>query len=115
MKDIKGELTYKGQQYGLVFNFNTMEAIQDRYGTIEKWADLSDGNGSEPNAKAVIFGITAMINEWIAIQNEDENANIQPLTTRKVGRMISEIGFENAVGMMNDTVIKSTESAEKNA
>ena len=56
-----------------------------------------------------------MINEWIAIQNEDENANIKPLTTRKVGRMISEIGFENAVGMMNDTVIKSTESAEKNA
>lgn len=115
MKDVSNELTYKGVTYNMVFNFNVMEAIQEEYGTIEKWAELSDGAGSEPNAKAVIFGITAMINEWIDMQNDDNGTDIQKLTTKKVGRIISEIGFQNATMLMNDTVVKSTESAEKNA
>ena len=42
-----------------------MEAIQEKYGTLEKWGNLTEGEGGEPNAKAVIFGFCEMINEGI--------------------------------------------------
>lgn len=33
-----------------------MQNIQEKYGTIAKWGELTDGSNGEPNAKAVIFG-----------------------------------------------------------
>ena len=36
MKDIYGELEYKGKKYKTVFNINVMEAIQDEFGSISK-------------------------------------------------------------------------------
>ena len=72
MKDIKGEITYNGKVYPYVFNLNVMEAIQDEYGTLDKWGELTDGSSGEVNAKALIFGFTAMFNEGIDIQNEEK-------------------------------------------
>lgn len=40
MKDVSGEIEYKGKKYKLVFNFNGMEKIQEKYGSIEKWGDF---------------------------------------------------------------------------
>lgn len=117
MKEISKTLEYKGKKYNLVFNLNVMEVIQDKYGTLENWGKLTDGaeNDGEPNAKAVIFGITAMLNEGIDIENEENGTEEKMLTNKQVGRMITEIGLQSSAQLMNGVVVDSTQSAEKNA
>ena len=115
MKDIEGKITVNDKEYTIVFNLNVMEEIQEEYGTLEKWGSLTDGTSGEPNAKAVIFGFTAMINEGIDIQNDKNGTNEKPLTKKQVGRLITEYGLINATKKLNDTVIESTKSNEKNA
>ena len=113
MKDINGKILYKDKEYKLVFNLNDMEEIQEKYESIEKWGNLT--SGEEPNVKALIFGFTAMLNEGIDIDNEENGTKDKPLTQKQVGRMISEIGFQNATEKMQETVVDSTKSVEKNA
>ena len=117
MKEISKTLEYKGKEYNLVFNLNVMEVIQDKYGTLENWGKLTDGaeNDGEPNAKAVIFGITAMLNEGIDIENEENGTKEKMLTNKQVGRMITEIGLQSSAQLMNGVVIDSTQSGENNA
>ena len=116
MKEISKTLEYKGKEYKLVFNLNVMEVIQDKYGTLENWGKLTDGteNDGEPNAKAVIFGITAMLNEGIDIENEENGTEEKMLSNKQGGRMITEIGLKSSAQLMNGVVIDSTQSAEKN-
>ena len=115
MKDFNGEIEYKDKKYKLVFNLNVMEAIQDEYETLEEWGALTDGSKGEVNAKAVIFGFTQMINEGLDIENEETGTEFKPLTVKQVGRMITEVGLENATKSLNQTVVESTKSEEKNA
>lgn len=115
MKEMRNEIEYKGITYNLVFNLNVMEVIQDEYGTLDKWGELTDGSKGEPNAKAVVFGFTAMLNEGIDIDNEENGTDLKPLTHKQVGRMLTEIGLRQATMKMNNTVIESTKSDEKNA
>lgn len=117
MKEISKELEYKGKKYKLVFNLNVMEVIQEKYGTLENWGKITDGteNNGEPNAKAVIFGITEMLNEGIDISNEENGTEEKMLTYKQVGRMITEIGLQASTQLMNGVVVDSTQSAEKNA
>lgn len=117
MKEISKTLDYKDKKYKLVFNLNVMEVVQEKYGTLEKWGKLTDGveNDGEPNAKAVIFGITAMLNEGIDIDNEENGTKEKMLTKKQVGRMITEIGLKSSAQLMNGVVVDSTKSSEKNA
>ena len=116
MRDISGAIEYKGVTYKIVFNLNVMEAIQEEYGTIEKWGDLTDGSGTgEANIRALKFGIGAMINEGIDIMNEDDGADLKPLTLRQVGRLLSDIGFDKAAELLQQTVEASTKTEIKNA
>ena len=115
MKDIESRITVNDKEYPIVFNLNVMEEIQEEYGTLDNWGNMTDGTDGEPNAKAVIFGCTAMINEGIDIQNDRNGTNEKPLTKKQVGRLITEYGLINATKKMNDTVIQSTKSNEKNA
>lgn len=115
MKEMGKRLTYKDKDYLLVFNLNVMEIIQEEYGSIDHWGSLTDGTiDGEPNAKAVIFGFTAMLNEGIDIDNEENGTDIKPLTLKQVGRMITEIGLDNATNALNATVVESTQGDEKN-
>lgn len=114
MKDINGKIQVNGTEYPLVFNLNVMEAIQEKYGSIEEWGNLTDGESGEPNAKAVIFGFTEMINEGIDIENDEREEKRKPLTLKQVGRLITEYGLTNAATKLNQTVIESTKSEEKN-
>ena len=115
MKEISKEFEYKGKTYGLVFNLNVMAVIQEKYGTLEKWGKLTDGKDGEPNAQAIIFGLWAMINEYLDIQNEENGKSEKPLTLKQTGRMITYIGLSEATKKINETVVESTQSAEKNA
>lgn len=115
MKDINGKIQYKDKEYTLVFNLNVMEKIQEEYGSISEWGNKTDGGANgEPDAKAVIFGFTEMINEGIDIENEDKDTNNPFLTLKQVGRMITEVGMLNAAEKLNNLVIESTKSEEKN-
>ena len=109
------EIEYKGNKYKIVFNLNVMEVIQEEYGTINKWGELTDGAQGEINVKALKFGMCAMLNEGIEIQNEDEGTNLKPFTLKQVGRMLTEIGLNEMANKVSQTVIESTKSDEKNA
>lgn len=116
MKDFGGKIEYRNKVYNLPFDLNVMEEIQEQYGSITKWAELTDNNGNgEPDIKAMIFGLTAMINEGIAIENEEKGTNIKPLTKKQVGIIVTEVGYKEAMKTLNEIVVESTKSDEKNA
>lgn len=126
MKDIAKTLKINGVDYPLVFNLNVMEAIQEQYGSLDAWGDLTEAQtetsedgtpklSKEPDAKAVIFGFTEMMNEGIDIENE-QRGELRPfVTNRQVGRLLTEYGLAKAGALLNETVIESTESPQKNA
>ena len=114
MKDVKGEIQYKDKRYPIVFNLNVMERIQEEYGSLSAWGEKSDGTSGEPDVKAVKFGLCEMINEGIDMENEENGANEPPVTLKQVGRIISGVGFDFALSVLNNTVIDSTASEEKN-
>ena len=115
MKDIMGVLHYRDKDYPFIFNLNVMEAIQDEYGSLDKWGELTDGtDGNEPNFKALLFGYTQMINEAIDIANDEHGTHDPFLTKKQVGRIITEVGLSNATNTLNGT-IKDSVRDEKNA
>lgn len=117
MKEENGKISYRGTEYIIVFNLNVMEEIQEEYGSVDKWAALTDGSDENDgfSVKAVKFGFRAMLNEGIEILNEENGTDLKPFTLKQVGRLISEVGLEKCWQALNDTVVKSTKSAEKNA
>lgn len=114
MKETNGTLHYKGKDYALVFDLNVMEQIQDEYGTLDKWGQLTDGKDGEVNAKAVIFGFMCMINEGLEIENEENGTSIPLFTRKQVGRLITEVGLMNATSTLNETVVNSAGDESKN-
>ena len=114
IKDVYSKINYKDREFKLVFNLNVMERIQEEYKTLDAWGALTDGKSGEVNIKALIFGITEMINEAIDIDN-DETGKKDPFVSHKfVGRMLTDIGIDKAAQDMNDLVIKSTADDSKN-
>lgn len=114
MKEVSKTINYKGKDYKLVFNLNVMEVIQEEYKTINAWGELTDGKGGEVDVKALKFGFAAMLNEGIDIDNEDREVKEPFLTLKQVGRMLSEIGFNQVTEDMNEVVVESVKSDEKN-
>ena len=114
IKEVSSKITYKDKDYKLVFNLNVMEKIQDEYKTLDKWGELTDGKKGEVNIKALVFGITEMINEGIDIDNEDNGTNNPFVTHKQVGRILTEIGIEKAAQNMNKLVVESTKDDSKN-
>ena len=116
MKDNAGKITYKEKEYKVVFNLNVMEAIQEEFGTLDKWTELTSGVNQEVSVKALKFGYTEMINEGLAIESEETGEKFKPVSPAFVGRMLTEIGLENMTKVLQDTVVESTKTDEgKNA
>lgn len=116
MKDNSGKITYKEKEYKVVFNLNVMEAIQEEYGTLDKWTELTSGVDQEVNVKALKFGYREMLNEGLSIEAEEKGEEYKPVTPAFVGRMLTDIGLENMTKTLQETVIESTKTDEgKNA
>lgn len=115
MKD-NGLIEYKGQEYKIVFNINVIESLQREYGTFDKWTKLvqPDKKDKETDIKALIFAFKEALNEGIDISNEDNGTDIKPLTEKQVGRIITEVGIDNANKKLQEVVIESTKNEEKN-
>jgi hypothetical protein len=95
----------------LVFNLNVMEEIQEQYGSLDKWGEITQGDG-EPKIKDLKAGITAMINEGIDILNEENETYDAPLTEKQVGRIMSEVGIQEIVKKIQEITIASTKNGE---
>ena len=92
MKEKEAVFSVNGKEYKAVFNLNVMQ-----------------GEKGEVDIKALIFGIKAMLNEAIDIENETLTDNKKPyLTEKQVGRLITEMGLKEATQKLNSTVINST-------
>lgn len=115
MKETMQAIEYKGKTYKLAFDLNVMEAIQDEYGSIEAWGKLTEPEEGEPNVKALVFGVTEMINEGIDIDNDERGTDEKPLTHRQVARILTEVGLKSVAEKMQKSVIDSTEDDSKNA
>lgn len=113
MKDYSIKFNVGEKEYSAIFNLNVMEAIQEEYGSIQKWAELTDAKSGEVNAKALTFGMTAMINEAIDIENDEKGENKPLLTRKQVGRLISQAGLESSAHALNNAVIEATKGDEQ--
>lgn len=66
----------------------------------------------EVDLKALIFGIKSMLNEAIDIDNENKEQKQAFLTDKQVGRLVTEMGLNEATNQLNQTVIDSTTGDE---
>lgn len=108
MKEKETIFKVNDKEYKAIFNLNVMQEIQEEYETFTNWGELTDGKKGEPDIKALIFGIKAMINEAIDIENEELEQKKPFLTPKQVGRLITEMGLQEATMKLNQTVIDST-------
>ena len=115
IKEVSQEIDYNGKKYKIVFNLNVMQAIQDKFGSLDKWGELTDTKGKEINIEPLLFGFKEMLNEGIDIDNEKNGTDIPLLTQKQVGRILTEIGLNEALTKVNGVVVDSSKSDEKNA
>ena len=108
-------LETESKKYPLVFSLNVMEAIQDKYGSIDKWSSLIQKNG-EPDIKALKFFMTEAINEGIEIENEKNNEKRKSVTSKQVGRILTEVGLSDTANKIMTTISESiqTDDTSKN-
>lgn len=110
-------IEYKGQKYNIVFDINVVETLQIKYGSFNKWTDLIQPTkkNEECNLEALKFGFCEAINEGIDIANEDRENKLEFLTLKQVGRIITDLGLKNINEKMQEAIIESAKSEEKNA
>lgn len=95
----------------LIFNLNVMEEIQEKYGSLEKWGEVTRLDG-EPNIKDIKAGFMAMVNEAIDIENEENGTNEKPLTEKQIGRLLTEVGLGDAIKKIQEITVASTKSGD---
>lgn len=114
---MKNKLTYietENRNYPIVFNINVMEEIQELYGSVGTWgAIVENAEGGEPKIKDLKAGLVAMINEGIDIENEMTGENMPMVTSKQVGRIISEKGFEEITQVIKNLTIESTKTGDE--
>lgn len=99
--------------YPLAFTLNVLEEIQKKYGSYEEWGKLTDGKEKELNIEALKFGIREMINEGIDIENETRENKMEFITSKQVGRIITDLGLKEMAKKVHTIVIDSTKVEEE--
>lgn len=101
------------RKYPVVFNINVMEEFQEAYGSFGAWGVLvGNENGEEPKLKDLKIGLMFMINEGIDIENEEKGEKTPMLDAKQVGRLISEVGFEEITSKIKNLIIESTNTGD---
>lgn len=111
MKNIAVYLETEKRKIPIVFNLNVMEEIQEKYGSLDNWGELTKGDG-EPKIKELKTGIMLMINEAIDIENEDKGTNEPMLTEKQVGRLMGEVGLDVITKKIQEITILSTKTED---
>lgn len=93
----------------ITFNINVMEEIQSEYGSVSKWTDcLESADGAK--IKDLKFGLGAMINEAIDMLNDENGTDVKLLNNKQIGRMLSEVGFQNVISTIQELIVESTKT-----
>lgn len=100
------------EKFPMAFTLNVMESIQEKYGTIEAWSNLIQRDG-EPDIKALKFFMTESINEGIDIENEKLGEKRKPITLKKAGRILTEIGLLGTANKIMKTISESIETNDE--
>ena len=111
MKNTVVYIETEKKNYPLVFNLNVMEEIQEEYGSLDAWGEITQGNG-EPKVKDLKAGVMAMFNEAIDIENENNGTNEPMLTAKQVGRIMTEVGIDRVVSAIKELTIASTKGED---
>jgi hypothetical protein len=113
---MQNKLTYieaQNRRYPIVFNINVMEEIQEAYGSLSAWGSIvENASGGEPKIKDLKAGLLMMINEAIDIENEEKGENAPMLSTKQVGRLITEVGFEEITKKIQELTVASTNTGD---
>ena len=88
-----------------------MEIIEDKYNSMQEWGELAEAG----NIKAIKFGLTEAINEGIDIYNDEHEEKREFLSDKQVGRMLTDLGLEEAATKLRKSVVEATKSDEKNS
>ncbi len=114
MKEMMETIKYRDTEYALVMDINVLQDLQEKYGSFEAWAEKVLLNNGETDLGALTFGVMAMINEGIEIHNEEagDQPLIRPITQRQAGRILTEVGLEEATEKVLSVVSASNKSAE---
>ena len=100
------------EKFPLVFTLNVMESIKDKYGSFVAWSYLIQRDG-EPDIKGLLFFITEAINEGLEIEAEKTGKKMTPITAKKAGRILPEIGLSGTAGKIMQAISDSIEVDEK--
>lgn len=109
MQEKYEEILYKDKKYKLICNLNVMESIQAEYNSFTEWGLLCSGSeaGNEPDIKAIKFGFELMINEGLEVESEENGTTFEKITSKKVGRIISEIGLLKSAELLARVITQS--------
>lgn len=111
MKNAVVYIETKNRNYPIVFNLNVMEEIQEQYGSLDNWGEITQNNG-EAKIKDLKAGIIAMINEGIDIENEENGTNEPMVTLKQVGRIMTEVGIAEVTKKIQEITVASTKSED---
>ena len=111
MKNKVFHIETEERKYPLIFNLNVMEEIQEQYGSVDKWGQMTE-NPDGADIKVLKFGIKAMINEAIDIENEKNSTNEPMLTEKQVGRILTEVGIKAVFDKIHEITIASTKNED---
>lgn len=103
----------QNRRYPIVFNINVMEEIQEAYGSLRTWGSIvENADGGEPKVKDLKMGLMLMINEAIDIENDENTEKMPMVTSKQVGRLISEVGFKAITTVIQELTIESTKTGD---
>jgi len=90
MIDKKMSITIKGVEFPMAFNLNVLEAIQEKYGSLDVWQNKIQPKKGEAQIKDIKWTLVTFINEGIEIENE-QGEKKELLTEKQLGRMITNV------------------------
>lgn len=121
MKDVLKHIEANGKTYPMAFNINVVEAIQEKYESLDAWSKIiMPDDKKEPKIKDVIFIYKECINEGIDMENDPEcqfyvkqDSPRAFINEKQAGRIISAL--TDTKGAIADLVKESNDSGkEKN-
>ena len=112
LRDVTKTFEVGDKTYTLAFNLNSMADIEKKYGSIAKWGKLVDASNKDINIDALRYGLTAMLNEGIDMNNEINGTHEPFLTERQAGRIIMALSTKTVANKMNDLIVESVKTEQ---
>ena len=112
MKDKVAYIKTAKRVYPICFNLNVLEDIQEEFGSLSAWGDAVENKEKDSmNIKVLKKGLMLMINEAIDMENENlpSEERKELVNEKQVGRIISEIGFEETTKIIMSISTESTD------